>query len=767
MIGKWRQKLHIEPPAGWLNDPNGLCYFKGKYHVFFQYLPGSADGTGKGKKCWGHYESYDMVTWKYVGVAIEPDTEFDLTGAFSGSAVVNGDTLELFYTGNVEHSGKYDYITAGRDANQIRVSTKDGREMSAKDILLRNSDYPEYCSCHVRDPKVTIEDGVWRMVLGARTLEDEGCVLIYEGTDPDDFRFVKKLSVPDFGYMWECPDMFDLGGNTYLSVSPQGLKHEEFRYQNVYSSGYFKVEDGRLKDFEEFDYGFDFYAPQTFETTDGRRILIGWMGMGNESGYTNPTVDFGRQHCLTLPRELTVSTDGSILQNPIREIYSLRISPSELRSEERWYKLPFDIVVNEVKPDSDCTIEIGKAKITWHKEGYLELSFADEQAAGGRTVRKVRMDNLSNIRIVADRSSIELFANSGRYVMSSRFYPEFETVSVSVQGFKAQLFGLEIRNTLVAIGEALIDFIPDRKGCDFGDVSNFSPAPGGAPANVTAAFSRLGGNSRMITQLGKDPFGDMIIKTLDDSGVDTSAVSRTGAANTALAFVSLSRNGNRTFSFYRNPSADMLLTPEQITPDMFDDCSYLHFCSVSLGDFPMKEAHRTAILLARKNGAIISFDPNLRFMLWDDKEELRRVVHEFMTEPDILKISDEELEFLTGESNFESALPKLLKGNVKLVIYTCGADGAYAANSEGIVYAPGHEVITADTTGAGDCFIGAFLRCLELNGIKKEDLEHTAPGKLKAYIAFANACSAISVTRKGAIPSYPSLEEVLRGGLLT
>ena len=694
MIGQWRQKLHIEPPSGWLNDPNGLCYFKGKYHVYFQYLPDSPEGEGR--KRWGHYESYDMISWKFAGTAIEPDTEYDLTGAFSGSAVVNGDTLELFYTGNVEHPGDFDYITAGRDANQIRVSTKDGREMSAKDILLRNSDYPEYCSCHVRDPKVTLENGIWRMVLGARTLEDEGCVLIYEGNDPDEFRFIKKLSYPDFGYMWECPDMFELGGNTYLSVSPQGLSHEEFRFQNVYSSGYFKVTGDELSDFEEFDYGFDFYAPQTFETTDGRRILIGWMGMASESGYTNPTVDFGRQHCLTLPRELTVSPDGSILQNPIREIYSLRIAPSELRSEKRTYKLPFDIVVNEVKPDPECVLEIGKAKITWHSEGFLELSFEDAKAAGGRTVRKVKTDNLSDIRIVADRSSLEVFLNSGRYVMSTRFYPEDEMVSVSVSGFRAQLFELEIKNTLVAIGEALIDFIPDRKGCDFGDVSAFSPAPGGAPANVTAAFSKLGGNSRMVTQLGKDPFGDMIIRTLEDSGVDTSAVSRTDKANTALAFVSLSRNGNRTFSFYRNPSADMLLSSEQIIPDMFDDCSFLHFCSVSLGDFPMRDAHKTAILLARKSGAVISFDPNLRFMLWNDRDELKKAVLEFMPEADILKISDEELEFITGEKEFDKALPGLLTGNVKLVIYTCGADGAYAANREGIAYAPGHEVITAD-----------------------------------------------------------------------
>ena len=765
MIGKWRQKLHIEPPSGWLNDPNGLCYFKGKYHVYFQFLPG--DVNGNGKKCWGHYESYDMISWKFAGTVLFPDTEYDMTGCFSGSAVVNGDTLELFYTGNVEHRGDYDYVTEGREANQIRVSSKDGREMSEKDILLRNSDYPDYCSCHVRDPKVTLENGIWRMILGARTLEGEGCILVYEGADPDEFRFVKKLSVPDFGYMWECPDLFELGENNYLSVSPQGLKHEEFRYQNVYSSGYFKVSGDKLSDFEEFDYGFDFYAPQTFETTDGRRILIGWMGMSAESGYSNPTTADGWQHCLTLPRELSVSSDGSLLQSPIKEIYTLRRLPMAIKEEQQWFKLPIDVIVNGIDPEKDCTLEIGKTKLTWHSEGYLELSFTDEQVSGGRTVRKVKTGKLNDIRIVADRSSIEIFANSGRYVMSTRFYPEFEVIPVSASGFKGQIFELELKNTLVSIGEALIDFIPDRKGCEFGDVSSFSPAPGGAPANVTAAFSRLGGNSRMITQLGKDPFGDMIIKTLVESGVDTSAVSRTDDANTALAFVSLSRNGNRTFSFYRNPSSDMLMGPEQISPAMFDDCRFLHFCSVSLGDFPMREAHRTAITLARKSGAVISFDPNLRFMLWDDKEALKRTVLEFIPEADILKISDDEIEFLTGETRLEKALPKLMTGNVKLVLYTCGADGAYAANSEGTVFSPGHEIIAADTTGAGDCFIGSFLRCLELNDIRREDLETIPPARLKDYISFANACSAFSVTRKGAIPSYPTLEEVIRSGLLT
>ena len=762
MIGKWRQKLHIEPPRGWLNDPNGLCFFKGKYHVWFQYTEDSADGNGL--RSWGHYESSDMLSWKFAGTSLYPDTVADATGVFSGSAVVNGDKLELFYTGNVEHEGDHDYITSGREANQIHVTTTDARQMGAKNVILRNSDYPDYCSCHVRDPKVTCENGVWRMVLGARTLENEGCVLIYEGTSPDEFKFIKKLSVSDFGYMWECPDMFELGGNTYLSVSPQGVVYGEFEFQNLFSSGYFRVDGDKLSHFEEFDHGFDFYAPQTFKAPDGRRILIGWMGIGNGSGYTNPTVDLGWQHCLTLPRELTADADGVILQNPIREIESLRFAPAVIGKEQTWHKLPFDITVSGIEADQGFEMEIGKAKISWRSEGYVELTFTDEKVSAGRKVRKVKTGALKDLRIVADRSSLEIFINGGRHVMSTRFYPEFAEVPVSIDcnAFDAEIFALDIKNTLVAIGEALIDFIPDRKGCEFDEVSSFAPVPGGAPANVCAAFSKLGGNSRMITQLGKDPFGDMIIRTLEDSGVDTSAVSRTDEANTALAFVSLNSSGKSTYSFYRNPSADMLLEPSQISPDMFDGCSFLHFCSVSLGDFPMRDAHRTAIVLARKNGAIISFDPNLRFMLWDDPDALGQVVREFIPEADILKIADEELEFITGEDTLEDALPILMRGNVKLVILTCGADGAFAANMAGTAFVPGKKVDVTDTTGAGDCFIGSFLRCLEMNGIKRTDLDKIPPEKLKEYLEFANNCSAVSVTRKGAIPSYPALEEVIK-----
>ena len=164
-------------------------------------------------------------------------------------------------------------------------------------------------------------------------------------------------------------------------------------------------------------------------------------------------------------------------------------------------------------------------------------------------------------------------------------------------------------STLFSIGEALIDMIPSRVGCSFDEVPSFSPRTGGAPANVCAAFARLGGKSAFLSQLGDDPFGHKIARELADCGIDLSHLAFTDKASTALAFVSLEEDGSRTFSFYRKPSADLLYSPEQIDPAWFADAFALHFCSVSLVDSPMRYAHLAAIAAAREAGAIVSFDP--------------------------------------------------------------------------------------------------------------------------------------------------------------
>ena len=313
---------------------------------------------------------------------------------------------------------------------------------------------------------------------------------------------------------------------------------------------------------------------------------------------------------------------------------------------------------------------------------------------------------------------------------------------------------------LVAIGEALIDFIPDRSGCEFREVGNFAPMVGGAPANVCGAFVKLGGKSSMLTQLGNDPFGGVIEQYLDDAGVDTTYLSKTDKANTALAFVSLGKDGNRVFSFYRNPSADMLYSAEDVPEIVFEDCYALHFCSVSLGDFPMKDAHYKAIEYAKKNGAIISFDPNLRFPLWKSKEDLKKAVLEFIPYADVLKISDEEIEFITGKTDIKEAAEMLLGMGPKLIIYTMGADGAMGITSKASVTSPQVKAKAVDTTGAGDGFIGSLLWKLHDYKIDAGSVSDVSEEVLKDSLSFANKFCAISVTKKGAINSYPTLDEV-------
>ena len=317
---------------------------------------------------------------------------------------------------------------------------------------------------------------------------------------------------------------------------------------------------------------------------------------------------------------------------------------------------------------------------------------------------------------------------------------------------------------IITIGEALIDFIPNQKGCQLKEVNGFDRVAGGAPANVAAAVAKLSGDAYFISQLGKDAFGDHIVDVLKSANVNTEYVLRTSEANTGLAFVSLKEDGNRDFLFYRNPSADMLLNEEQIKEEWFNECRILHFCSVDLVESPMKYAHKKAIEYASKNNAIISFDPNVRLPLWNNPNECKNVIREFLPLTNIVKISDEELEFITDISDEQEALKSLFVGNVKVVVYTKGPDGACfitkKENKLNSIEQKGIKVNVIDTTGAGDSFIGSFLYQLGYNQILIQDLENIDENTVKSMIGFSNKYAADTTTKKGAIAAMSTLEEI-------
>lgn len=311
---------------------------------------------------------------------------------------------------------------------------------------------------------------------------------------------------------------------------------------------------------------------------------------------------------------------------------------------------------------------------------------------------------------------------------------------------------------LYAIGEALIDFIPQNKGVELKHVTGFEPQVGGAPANVASCVARLGESSALITQLGQDAFGDLITDTLNRQGVDTSLINRTDEANTGLAFVSLTEEGERDFAFYRKPSADMLLEPSTIQVDFQSD-DILHFCSVDLIPSPMKQAHIELIQKMEQAQGTIVFDPNLRFPLWPSIEALKETVLEFMPKAHILKIADEELEYLTG-SKEKSSIQQLFKGNTEVIIYTEGAKGASIYTKQGqLASHQGYKVQVQDTTGAGDAFIGSLIYQL-LKGQKESKPFEFIQNNAHDMLQFSNAVGALSTTQKGAIESLPNLEEI-------
>ena len=234
-----RLRFHLMPPVGWMNDPNGLCWYNGNYHVFYQYSPFNAN---RGVIFWGHWTSPDLLHWTQQPVPLCPDQPWNLHGVYSGSALVEEDALYLYYTGSVKFAGEYDFINNGRGSSTALAITRDGIHVDSNQVLLENKDYPADLSCHVRDPKVWKQDGRYYMVLGARTKDSVGEVLVYESEDKLHWKHINTLKTPEpFGYMWECPDLFCVDGQYILSMSPQGVSRQGNHFQNVYSCGYFPL----------------------------------------------------------------------------------------------------------------------------------------------------------------------------------------------------------------------------------------------------------------------------------------------------------------------------------------------------------------------------------------------------------------------------------------------------------------------------------------------------------------------------------------------
>ena len=456
---KDRLNYHIMPTSGWINDPNGLCQFKGVYHIYYQYSPFDVNGK---LKLWGHITTEDFIKYQEHEPVLYPDFRYDQNGVYSGSAVVRNGKINYFYTGNVKHlDGDYDYIMTGREQNLIACSSEDGFNFSEKELIMTNTDFPSNLSLHVRDPKVYHKNGIDYMVIGARDDNSTGCILVLKGKDLKNWECHTVIySDEKFGYMWECPDLFDLNGETVLVTCPQGVPEEGYIYKNVHQNGYFLVngdlesKDVNLSEFRLLDYGFDFYAPQSFEDESGRRILVGWMGIP-DADYTNRTTENGWQHALTMPRELILK-DGIIYQRPVEEIKALRGNNRTFAADEfkdlEVENLSFELCAEFEKCNgfklnlrNDISLSFDKSK------GLIELNMGESGC--GRDARYAYCDEIRNIDVYSDTSAFEIFINDGEIVFTTRAYTDgtqkigFEKIDglskVCMYDMKKIVFGID------------------------------------------------------------------------------------------------------------------------------------------------------------------------------------------------------------------------------------------------------------------------------------------------------------------------------------
>ena len=309
---------------------------------------------------------------------------------------------------------------------------------------------------------------------------------------------------------------------------------------------------------------------------------------------------------------------------------------------------------------------------------------------------------------------------------------------------------------VTALGELLIDFTENGTSSQGNPLMEANP--GGAPCNVLAMLERLGKKTAFIGKVGKDMFGEQLKAAVEEVGIDTRNLIMDETVHTTLAFVHTYPDGDRDFSFYRDPGADMMLTKDEVQKDLIENSRIFHFGTLSSTHEGVREATRHAIDLAKEAGCIITFDPNLRPPLWKSLEDARKEIEYGMTKCDVLKISDNEVEFLFGTSDYDKGAALIReKYHIPLVLITMGKDGSRAYYKDlRVEAAPFLQENTIETTGAGDTFCAS-----ELNYVLEHGLENLTEDNLMELLTFANAAASLITTRKGALRVMPDRQEVL------
>lgn len=438
-----KPKYHITPKSGFLNDPNGLAQFKGIYYAFYQYLE---EVTPQGKKSWAYYTSKDLVHWKDEGIALRPDMWYDKDGCYSGNAVVFNEKIYLFYTGNVRNEN------GDRETYQCLATSEDGKIFTKHGPVIY---LPEGYTAHFRDPKVwrDEEENLWYMIVGAQTTEEKGNVALFYSEDLFNWNYKGKL-LPEkmnWGYMCECPDIIRFDDNYILIVSKQekiienGIEKDSCNA--VWMSGEFSKKDGKFipnSEERKLDDGFDFYAPQSFIDENNRTLYMAWMG-GGEYDYqmSQPAVKDGWLHSFTYPREF-VYKDNLLYQKTVKELETLRDTEINKNIEAEKIDFKLDNFCNEIK----LTLQEQK-DFRFIVLGSLELEYDSYEKI--LNIKRLNWltnrfdeknisieEDLKTVNLFIDNSSVDLFLNEGKKVISIRSYFKEDNIQIDAKG-KLQL----------------------------------------------------------------------------------------------------------------------------------------------------------------------------------------------------------------------------------------------------------------------------------------------------------------------------------------
>ena len=444
--------FHVSAPTGWINDPNGFSFYDGQIHLFYQYHPYNREW---GPMHWGHSVTCDMIHWEQLPAALAPDEEYDKAGCFSGSAIEADGKHVLVYTG-VTRIKQPDGSEQDRQ-NQC-IAFGDGKDYQKydKNPVMTGEMLPEGCNrVDFRDPKIWKENDTYYMIVGNKNENQIGQVVLCSSKNLTDWKFETILASNEsgkIGTMWECPDFFQLGSKRVLICSPQDMKAQKYEFHNGHNSVYF------LGDYDEkthtfvkelphaLDYGMDFYAPQTVETTDGRRVMIAWLQSWDN--FMTPE-DMDWTGLMTIPRELHVK-DGSLVQLPVREIenyYTGERSYENVTLENQSAELDgitgrsFDMTVEVKKED----LEGFSILLACDDENYTELYYnryqelftVDRTYSGlvrdvicSRSMKVANEKETIKFRIVMDKYTIEVFANDGKQAMTTLIYTDLKSQGI-------------------------------------------------------------------------------------------------------------------------------------------------------------------------------------------------------------------------------------------------------------------------------------------------------------------------------------------------